>query len=303
MSIQIIEKRVLSCDGEHKLYGKIYLPEVAPKGYVQVVHGMTEHIARYHHFMTAMAEKGYICFGHDHLGHGHTVNGYEELGYIAKTNGYDMLTKDVGVFASAVKAEYGNLPYYLLGHSMGSFIVRCAVINYINPDKLIVMGSGGPNPATPFGLGLISIIKTLRGERYISKLIYKLVFGSYNRRFEQDGQHNWLTKDKDIQRAYAADKLCTFSFTLSAMHDLLKLNEIANSKEWFNCMKDRCPVLLVSGADDPVGNYGKGIKHIYNKLKKNGTDVSIKLYDNCRHEILNDTCKNEVINDILLFIS
>lgn len=304
MEFKIIEKRVLSCDKIHKLNGIIYLPE-NPKGYFHIVHGMTEHIGRYEKFMKEMAQNGFICFGYDHLGHGHTVNDETELGFIAHSNGFEKLCKDVGIFAESVRNEYGrHLPYYLLGHSMGSFIVRLAAVKYIKPDKLIVMGTGGPNPVAGLGISVAKLLKKLYGERHISPLLDKMAFGSYNAGFKgENDPKSWLTKDEEIRKKYKADKLCTFKFTVSAMQDLITLNKNCNLKEWFNAAASVCPILLVSGKLDPVGENGKGVEKVYNSLKDNGADVSMKLYENCRHEILNDDCYEAVVSDILEFAS
>ena len=152
MNVKIIDKNVLSSNGKNNVAGKVYLPDCEIKGFFHVVHGMTEHIGRYDSFMKYMAEQGYITFGYDHLGHGYTANDDSELGFIAERNGDDLLAKDVKVFYEAMKEEYGDLPYYLMGHSMGSFIVRMATQSYVTPTKLIIMGTSGPNPIAGAGL-------------------------------------------------------------------------------------------------------------------------------------------------------
>lgn len=304
MAVTVIEKKVLSSDKIHTLAGKVYLPDDKPKGLFQVVHGMTEHIDRYDEFMRTMAEYGYICFGYDHLGHGKTANDDSELGFIASKGGWKLLVSDVICFASAMKLEYGKtLPYILMGHSMGSFIVRMASVMYSAPDKLIIMGTGGPNGATDAGLAVLKIIRAIYGERHISPFVEKLAFGGYNKIFGDDDPHNWLTKDAEIRKKYANDKFCTFHFTVSALQDLITLNKLCNKRSWFSSINRRMPILLVSGQDDPVGNYGKGVLEVRHRLDRHDANVFIRLYEDCRHEILNDTCKNEVTEDILEFVA
>lgn len=303
MDYRIIDKRVLSSNGKTYLVGKVYLPNSEAKGYYHIVHGKTEHIERYDYFMRKMAEEGYITFAYDHLGHGHTATSDAELGFIAERDGDDLLAHDVKIFADAVMSEYGELPYYLMGHSMGSFVVRMAVQKYITPTKLIVMGTGGPMPIVVFGLYLSRIIRAIRGPRHISKLVDFLAFGSYNERFKSENDpHAWLSTDKEIRNKYAADKFCTFPFTVSAMHDLISLTYNANRDKWFKDVAKKMPILLVSGEDDVVGEYSKGVKAVYGKLGENGADVSMKIYPGNRHEILNDKARDEVISDILGFI-
>ena len=298
-----------SADGIHTLKGNIYTPLGEMKGYIQIVHGMTEHIERYDRFMRALAESGYFVFGFDNLGHGYTANNDSELGYIAKENGWDILARDVANVAKHIisewKKEYGKCPYTLLGHSMGSFIVRVAADKYITPDKLIIMGTSGNNPAADAGLALISVIKKIKGEKHYSPLIDNIAFGSYNKRFgggTKDDPSPWLTNDKDVRAAYYANKFCTFKFTVSAMGDLIRLIKECNTKKWYGSVAKKCPILLVSGCDDPVGNYGKGVLEVRDGLKERGADVECILYKGARHEILNDFTYNDVINDIIKFV-
>ncbi len=305
MAIKKIEKKVLSADKTHMLAGVAYLPEGKVKGIFHVVHGMAEHIGRYDDFMSKMAEEGYICVGYDHLGHGKTANDASELGYIAAKDGWLLLPMDVCNFGNAMRMEYGaELPYYLMGHSMGSFVVRVAALLYVDPDKLIVMGTGGPNRLTNLGLALIGTVKRFKGDHYVSQLVDRLAFGAYNTRFKQEhSKRSWLTTLPEMREKFKNDPLSGFKFTVSAMEDLLRLNKLANCKKWFAGMRKDLPILLLSGTDDPVGNYGKGVSKVYQKLKASGADVRMKLYDGCRHEILNDACAAEVTADILHFLS
>lgn len=195
-----------------------------------------------------------------------------------------------------------ELPYYLMGHSMGSFIVRIAAANNVIPDKLIVMGTGGSNPAAKLAPAILKTIKLFKGERHISLLADKLAFGAYNKKFNENSKYAWLTKDEEIRKKYGADKFCTFRFTISAMLDLIELTNIANSEVTFIKTPQGTPVLLTSGIDDPVGDYGSGVRQVFNKYVKNGTKAYMHFYDNCRHEILNDDCYEDVLADILSFI-
>ena len=291
-------------DNIHTLKGRIYIPEGEIKGIFHIVHGMCEYIARYDHIFAFLAEKGYVCCGYDNLGHGETAKNKDELGFIAHHNGWKYLVNDVKAFEDAVRKMFPDKPLYLMGHSMGSFISRIAAENYGDGiEKFIICGTGGPNAAAPFGLLLTDIMQLFCGEKHRSKLINNIAFGAYNKRFEGESEYDWVTSDREVTAKYAADEYCTFKFTVSAMHDLVKLNQLSNRGAWFKNMRKNLPVLLISGTHDPVGNYGKGVKTVYKKLKAAGMkDVSIKLYENCRHEIHNDICRQDVMNDILEFI-
>lgn len=305
----MIEKKefsVASSDGIHTLFGVVYLPRGEAHGLFHVVHGMTEHMARYDRFLADMAEAGFIAFGYDHVGHGRTAKDASDLGYIAKKRGWELLARDVAVYGDAVRREFGNpdMPLYLMGHSMGSFVVRLAATRFVKPEKLIVMGTAGANPAAGAGLALIGLTKCLRGDRHISRLIDGIAFGSYNKRFggdDPDDPKRWLTTDEAARRAYYADPYCMFQFTVSAMGDLIRLIKYSNGASWYRGIPDMLPILLVSGEDDPVGRYGKGVREVEQGLKKRGKDVACKLYPGARHEILNDFTYEAVKTDILTF--
>lgn len=298
--MEMNERRIPSSDGKHQLFCRVYTPDGEVKGLFHVVHGMTEHIRRYDGFMCEMAANGFVCYGFDNLGHGYTAGDDSDLGYLGD---WTMLVEDVRNVTTQMKAEFGEeLPCYLLGHSMGSFIVRCAATPKLW-DKVIVMGTGGPNPASGAGLALIRHKIKKEGERAYAPSIEKLVLGGYAKHFKDENDPiAWLSTIKEVRDAYRADKYCMFHFTLNGFETLVTLQSLCNSKKWFQGVSPQLPLLLVSGADDPVGSFGKGVTKVYNNLKKNGKNVQMKLYPNCRHEILNDTCREEVIRDILEFV-
>lgn len=305
-----VEKRCISVpssDGIHTLSAVVYAPTCAKKGLFQVVHGMTEHIDRYDRFMQALAEEGYVVFGHNHVGHKGSVRSDAELGYFAKKDGWRLLVRDVRAVLDAVNAAYGEngLPYILMGHSMGSFVVRLAAADCVHPDKLIVMGTGGANPAAGAGLALASVIRALRGEKHISPLLESLAFGTYNKRFGGGTDADpkpWLTNDAAVRERYYNDPYCMFHFSVSAMRDLICLIKESNGRGWYESLSEKIEVLLVSGASDPVGGYGKGIREVEEKLLKSGHNVRAVLYEGARHEILNDFTYGAVRDEILRFL-
>ena len=309
--IMMIKKEIFcvtSSDGIHTLSGVVYFPNGEINGLFQVVHGMTEHMERYDSFLTDMAKNGYIAFGYDHLGHGKTVNNDSELGYIAKKKGWELLAKDVKVYSDAVRERFGNkdMPLSIMGHSMGSFISRLAAEKFVTPRSLIIMGTGGPNPAAGMGIALVEIIKCFKGDKHFSKLIDNIAFGSYNKRFGGNIPEDpklWLTNDENVRKKYYADPYCMFNFSVSAMGDLIRLIKYTNSTKWYKNISESLPMLLLSGADDPVGDYGKGVKIVETRLRKYGKKVESKLYQGARHEILNDFTYDDVRYDILKFLN
>lgn len=301
------EIRVLSIksnDNIHTLAGKVYIPKGEIKGLLEVVHGMTEYIDRYDHLLSFLAQNGYVAFGFDNLGHGKTARNDSELGFIAHKDGWKYLVHDCVSYGKAVKEMFPDKPLYLMGHSMGSFITRLAVLHA--PElygKFIICGTSGPNPLSGIGLLLTKFMRLTKGEKHVSKTIHNIAFGSYNKRFDRITDYEWLTKNREVITQYANDKYCTFKFTVSAMTDLMKLLSKSNSRDWFNSISKQLPILLISGEDDPVGNYGKGVTTVCNRLKAQNCKVEMKLYKNCRHEIHNDSCKDEMFADILNFLA
>ena len=303
--MEMLDFCVPSSDGVHDLAGKVYIPDTIPRGIVHVLHGMTEYIGRYECFMAEMAEAGYIACGYDHLGHGNTVADASELGYVADKDGWRLWVQDVKIFSEAVRATYGrHLPYVLMGHSMGSFIARLASVTCVRPDALILMGTGGPNPIAGVGLAVINAIKGCKGARHISSLVDDLAFGSYNKRFNEPKESKaWLSKDTAVTDAYVRDPFCNYKFTVSGMSDLVRMTVMSNKNKWFKALDQAIPVLLVSGKDDPVGDFGKGVEAVHAKLQKTGHEVICCFYDDYRHEILNDACHDLVVKDILNFLN
>ena len=292
-----------SSDNIHTLRGVIYIPQGEAKGIFHLVHGMREHIGRYDGFMSTLAENGYIVAGYDNLGHGASVNNDSELGFIAEKKGYNLLAEDVYNFGKKLRKNNKGLPFILMGHSMGSFIVRLAAAKHPEGiDKLIICGTGGPNPASAAGLLLCDIIGFFKGKRSYSKFIYNMAFGKYNDGFEGRHNYEWLTKDQEEIEKHRVDPLCHFKFSVGGMHDLVKLNSLTNKSRYIKMLNPDMPILLISGSEDPVGEKGKGVEKVYVNYKKYGKNVTKKIYENCRHEIHNDTCRDEMMADILEFI-
>lgn len=305
MKFETRERNVPSTDGKHTLRGVIYIPETdCFKGKIELIHGMTEHIARYAKFMSELAESGYIVYAYDQIGHGKTADNDGELGFIADKNGYDALINDVKAFAEDVEREFPGYKRILFGHSMGSFTTRLAVTRYPDiADMYICSGTGGPNPVAGVGLTLAKVISAFKGKKHISGFIDKLAFGTYNDRTDKRTPYDWLTYDNTIVDAYAKDKFCTFKFTLSAMCDLIYMNKTCNDKKWFASFRKDMPILLISGEEDPVGNYGKGVTQVSDMLTQTGVkDVTLKLFPHNRHEVLNDSGHAESVNTIIKWI-
>lgn len=296
---------VKSTDNIHNLSVKIYIPDGNIKGIFQLVHGMTEYKERYDDFLTFLCGHGYLCVSHDHLGHGKSVNDDSELGFIAQKDGWKLLVEDVKAVADYIKTSYNTKKHYLLGHSMGSFVTRLYAEKYGQDlSGYVMMGSGYCNPMSDMGILLAKLLSFFKGKRYVSSFMYAVAFGSYNNRFkEEKDNYSWLTRKAEIRDKYRKDKYTSFRFSVSAITDLITLNKECNRKEWFENINKELPIFILSGEDDPVGEYKKGITKVYNKLTQAGSAVKMKLYSEARHEILNELNFKEVYIDILNFLT
>lgn len=278
-------------------------PNETPKAMIQFVHGMAEYVERYRTTMEFLAENGFLCFGHDHFGHGYSVMHEEELGHLPYKSGKDVMVQDTITVTEVYKSQYPDIPCILFGHSMGSFVVRCAAAKRGNLyDGLIVCGTGGPNPALGAGKLVSAIMKTLKGEWNHSPLMYALMFGGYNKRFDDNSKFAWLNSAADEVNLYGNDPLCGFPFTIGGLRSLLNALGEANAKTTFQNTPKDLPVLLIAGAEDPVGNFGNGVKTVEALYKKAGVKVTCRLYDGMRHEILNEPKKQLVLDDMTAFI-
>lgn len=294
-----------SHDGLTTVHACVWKPEGEIKGVVQIIHGMCEYAARYAPFAEFLNSKGYLVCADDHLGHGQSVKDKSCLGYFNKERDTDTVIADIRALQLAVKKQTEGKPYFVLGHSMGSFICRKYISLYgADFNAAVIMGSGFKSKATlNFALFFVRLNALFCGWKHRSKLIKKLAFGSYNKKFSPARTENdWLSKNAENVDKYEADELCGFSFTNNGYNFLFHIIKDACSHKTISAVPENLPVYFVAGADDPVGDYGKGVKKAYEKFKKAGVkDVSITLYEGGRHEILNDDCKEEVMNDILSF--
>ena len=306
----ILNKKTFTFKSSSKL-AEIFVASYFPQdgtdviGVVQIAHGMAEHHERYEEFISFLNYNGYIVYINDHLGHGKSVSDDSELGYFGKKNGYLYLVEDMKIITDIIKNEHPGLPVILFGHSMGSMLARLYSEKYGKELSAVVYcGTCGANPAAAPGIAIVGAIAKIKGDHHRSEFINKLAFGAYNKKFApQRTAFDWLTTDNEIVDKYIADPYCGFLFTTYGYRDLMNLIVVINRNEWYTSVPEELPIYLIAGEDDPVGNYGKGIHEVYNKLvDSKHTDVSIKLFAGDRHEILNEKDKNDVYKAVLAWI-
>lgn len=275
-----------------------------PIGILQIAHGMCEHKERYLPFMEAMAKKGWICVIHDHRGHGESVKSPEDLGYFYDKSG-TYVVEDVHQVTYLMKKRFGHLPYVLFGHSMGSLIVRAYTKKYdYELDALVVCGSPSNNALVNAGLLLTSFIARWKGDHYRSRLIQKLAFGSFAKRFPHEQSENcWICSDAQVVKQYDDDPKCGFIFTANGFLSLWNVLKRVYDADGWTMLKPKLPILFIAGGDDPCIVNAQKYHKAYSFMRKVGyTSVRSKLYPKLRHEILNEPIREEIYADIDAFL-
>ena len=294
-----------SSDGRHTIHAREWLPEGEARGVVQIVHGVAEYIARYDHVARFLNDHGYIVCGEDHLGHGDSAK-EDEYGYFTKYDGWTLVTADVRTLRQTQGKKYPGLPYFLLGHSMGSFLTRTYLCSYPGELTGAILSGTGQEPAITVLAGklLAQMICSAKGDRYVSVLLDKLSLGSYNNKFKPNRTEvDWLSRDNAAVDAYVKDPRCGFKATAGMFRDMMGgLRYISRPKNLAQ-MDKSTPVYLFSGAEDPVGGFGKGVKKVYGYFDAQGVkDLHMKLYPGGRHEMFNETNREEVMEDLLTWL-
>lgn len=293
-----------SRDGKSKLHAVRYAPDDAEDicCVIQIVHGMAEYFERYEEFAEFLTSKGCVVTGEDHMGHGKSVGENGKYGYFCEQDPATVLVRDVHRLKKATQALYPDVPYVIMGHSMGSFIVRNYMFRYgTGVSAAIIMGTG-MQPQTRLTMARIlgSIQKVLFGPEYVSRLMDKLAFGKYNDRIEnRKTDTDWLSRDPERVDRYRKDPMCGFVFTVNGFLTLTELTTRLNRNENIARVPKDLPVLMISGTADPVGDYGAGVRKTYDSLNGVGVkNIRLKLYEGARHELLNETNRDEVMKDI-----
>ncbi len=297
------EFNLKSNDGINTLAGYRY--EVSGdflKGVVVIIHGMNDHASRFAAFITYLNSKGYAVVTYDQLGHGATAKSPDDFGYFGPEKGNEYLVTDAKLMVDQAKIWYKEVPLILLGHSMGSNVGRYFISKYPQAvSGFIQMGSMGGDSPLMYTINslLLKVLMAFQGKKGRSKFVAKMAFGPYIKRITNPVNSSaWLSKDDAVCIAYQKDRFCAFITTLQGFKDIVDLRQEVNAPAWFASLNKELPILLVSGAEDPCGNYGLAIKEIYEKLKTKISDLTLILYAGDRHEILNELDKEKVYQDI-----
>lgn len=271
---------------------RIYEPEGEVRAVVQISHGMCEYVGRYEAYAEHLCSQGIVLAGNDHPGHGESAASDADLGYFAEKDGVDLAVEGLKTMSELLLERYAGKPLILLGHSMGSFLCRIYLTKYSeNLAGAIVMGTGGPGAPTGAGIALANLISLFRGDRHRSKLLRSIQQSGYLKRCGKGADRcDWLTRDRAIVEKYKSDKYCNYIFTVSGYRDLFRMLEAVSAEDWAPKVPTDLPILLISGEDDPVGSYGKGVCAVAGALTHAGAQkLRTILIPGARHEVLNET--------------
>ena len=277
------------------------IPEGEVRAIVQLSHGMVEFIDRYKPLAEDLARRGILVTGHDHLGHGGSIRTKDDYGYFAEPDGNRAVLDDLHAMTTLTKQLYPGVPYFLLGHSMGSFYARQYLCEYgAELDGAILMGTGyQPKALVTLARTVCRVLAVFFGWQHRSKLVRDLSVLGYNKGLEGRTPHDWLNRDPAEVDKYRADERCMFTFTLNAYYSMFTGILRLYDPDFLNRMPKDLPLLFLAGDADPVGEQSKGVQRAIDSLKAVGVqNITQKFYPGARHELLMELNRQEVFADI-----
>ena len=281
-------------------------PDFSPRAVVQIVHGMSEHVERYAPFAEFLVGRGFVVCANDHVGHGKTA-GERDLGHMPLANGADVLVEDVHALREKVCERYPHARHVMFGHSMGSFVTRVYLTRHADGLSAAILCGTGQQPRiqTVAGRVITRLIAQIRGERHVSRFVDSLGAGAYGRAIKDARTDvDWISSDPDVVDEYIADPLCGQPFTVGAYATLASLVADATDARLARRVPKDLPLLFVAGAEDPVGDCGRGVARAVDEYRNAGVRlVEMGIYPGARHEILNEPCRDAVWHDVEEFLA
>lgn len=276
-----------------------WIPDNKPIAVFQVVHGMAEHAARYQRLAQFLTDRGIAVYADDHHGHGRSVQDDHSLGVLPK-DGFSSLVEAEKEITERIRKEYPDTPVFLFGHSMGSFISRQYLAKYDKPvNGVILSGTGNPTYIELLGGLFVATLQCfIFGRKSPAKVLDNLAFGGYNRKFAPNRTaFDWLSRDEYEVDKYVQDPMCGTIFPTGFYRSFFKALLFLKTKKSVRQISKELPILFLSGEKDPVGDFGKGVKMVYETYRQQRfQNLELHLFPGCRHEILNETNRDEVMD-------
>lgn len=276
-----------------------------PKAVIQIFHGMAEHAGRYEHFAKHLNSKGFIVYINDHRGHGKTAGAVEQLGYIGE-DGFNKIVEDGHLINEFIQKNHKDLPILIFGFSFGSFVAQEYMISYGSKLKGVILCGSAARTGPEIALGkiLANLQLMIFDDKKKSRLLNYLTFFGYNKRIKNNTyKFEWLSCNLDVIKKYEDDPLCGTVFTTGFYYYFFKALRELYKKDRLDKIPKTLPVLIISGSEDPVGNYGSWVKKLYKIYKNLGvSNLKLKLYHGARHELINESNQQEVFSDLVTWI-
>ena len=296
-----------SSDKMTDIYYVEHLPNTTPKACLIIAHGIGEYTGRYNEFANFLTDNKIAVFAFDFIGHGRSISANKAAMYFGE-NGWDFLVKDLIRLNKIVKEKYLDIPCFILGFSMGSFVLRTALAENaeeLNLDGAIIAGTG------TISVSLAALVKMFvsfeakkcGGTDKISAKINELAFGNYNKHFKPTKtSFDWLCKNEVLLQEYIEDTKANKNITPGLFSDLLSGMARVSTKKAIEKTK-KVPILFLFGKEDPVGGFGKSVCKIANQFRENKFKVVCKSYSESRHDIFHDNDQEKVYTDVYEWIT
>lgn len=295
-----------SSTGSNKIHAVIWQDDTqTPLAVVQLAHGLGEHMGRYDEFARFLAANGFIVCGNDHLGHGFSVSSMEELGYTCAQNGALRIVDDMHILYNIMHRRYPDLKYYLFGHSMGSACTRVFISHFGHEiDGAILCGVSELPPIARLAVGPADKLAEKLGPQKKAVGLTKQFTAVANHQFAGSARtpSDWLTSDPEELDKILSDPLCNFPLTYALIRDLIDLETECSAGDWVSRVPLNLPLMIIGGAEDPMGGNGRNVIDLVEKLEASGRQPEVILYPGCRHNLLNETVRDKIFNDILIWL-
>lgn len=290
----------------NKIHSVIWQDDTkTPIAILQIAHGLGEHMGRYEEFARFLAANGVIVCGNDHLGHGLSVDAMEDLGFTCEKDGDLRLVDDMHILYHIMHRRYPDLKYYLFGHSMGAACVRVFLSHFGHDvDGAILCGITELQPIARLSVGPVDKLTEKFNPHTKSKFLTEQLNAAMNRPFSSSARtpNDWLSSDEDQVNEIMADPLCNFPLSYALIRDIVHLQTECAAGDWVSRVPLQLPLMLIGGAEDPVGKNGRAVIDLAEKLEAAGHTPEVILYPGCRHNLLNETVRDKIFNDILIWL-
>lgn len=292
-----------SSDGRTTIHGVLWEPDEVAVGVIQIVHGMTEYIWRYGEIARFFTDYGYAVAGNDLTGHGESIIPGAQPMYFGLAGSWNNVVEDLHFLHHKVTKRYPAIPHFILGFSLGSFLTRDYISHYPYDFRAVVLVGTGQYSAPALWLADLAARAEARkhGEQNSTRMIHRLTFESYNRRFKPTRtEMDWLCENQKLLDQYLADPKRGKSMSAGMFREFVYGMKKTGKMQTIRKMCKDVPVLIISGASDPVGDFGKGAARVKRMFQKAGISAELKIYSG-RHDILREECAGQVLGDIVGF--